>query len=206
MASADLRAASQPIEPSLLSGRLVLVRHGQTDWNAAGRMQGTSDIPLNDTGRAQAREAGRRIAELAESWDLLVSSPLGRARETAQIIGEQVGLELSQTMPGIIERHYGTAEGQVLDYEDSRHPQDLYEDVEAEAEVYRRGVAACRELVRAHPGERILAVSHGTLIRRVLLATTPGDWRATVPNAEPLEVDLEGLFSWDPSSLETRGA
>lgn len=195
----------QRTESSVMSGRLVVVRHGQTDWNKAGRMQGSTDIPLNETGREQARLAGRRLHELTapgDEWDVLVASPLSRAQETARIIGEHIGIAQVGTVPGIIERHYGDAEGQVLSYEDTRHPQDLYEGVEPEAEVYRRGVEAFRELVRSHPGEDIVAVSHGTLIRRVLIATTPGDWATPVPNAEAIEVDLQGLFAWRPEDLE----
>ncbi|WP_165313271.1 histidine phosphatase family protein [Rothia halotolerans] len=195
----------QSTEPSIMSGRLVVVRHGQTDWNRAGKMQGSTDIPLNDTGREQARVAGRRLRELTapgESWDALVASPLSRAQETARIIGEYIGISEVETVPGIIERGYGDAEGEVLSYEDTRHPQDLYAGVEPEAEVYRRGVEALREVVRSHPGQEVVAVSHGTLIRRALIATTPGDWSARIPNAEAIEVDLEGLFSWDPASLE----
>lgn len=188
----------QETAPSPMGGRLVLVRHGQTDWNLAGRMQGTTDIPLNQTGRDQAREAGRELATTGEDWDLLVSSPLSRAHETAQIIGEALGLEVSALLPELVERHYGAAEGAVLSYADSRHPQELYPDVEPIATVYHRGIDALRRLVLDHPGESLVVVSHGTLIRRVLMATTPGDWQAGVANATPLEVDLEGLFAWDP--------
>lgn len=188
--------------PSPLSGRLVLVRHGQTDWNKAGRMQGSTDIDLNDTGREQAAAAGREIAEQGERWDVLAASPLSRAQETARILGAQVGLEDVVTLPGVIERHYGAAEGEVLTFEESRHPQDLYDGVEPIEDVYRRGVAALKEFVLAHPGQNLLVVSHGTTIRRVLRATTPGDWSAAVPNATPIEVDLEGLFAWDPEGYD----
>ena len=74
-------------EKSVMTGRLVVVRHGQTDWNKAGRMQGSSDIPLNDRGREQAHEAGRALAEQNEFWNYLGASPLSRAQETARIIG-----------------------------------------------------------------------------------------------------------------------
>ena len=60
---------------------LYLVRHGETDWNRTHRIQGSTDIPLNDTGRAQARRAGRLLAK--RSWDGIYSSPLSRAFETA---------------------------------------------------------------------------------------------------------------------------
>ena len=188
-------------EKSVMTGRLVVVRHGQTDWNKAGRMQGSSDIPLNDRGREQAHEAGRALAEQNEFWNYLGASPLSRAQETARIIGEHVGLSEIETVPGVIERAYGDAEGQTLTFEDSRHPQDLFAGVEPEADVYRPGVATLKDLVLEHPGENLLVVSHGTLIRRVLLATTPGDWTEHVPNATPIEVDIEGLFAWDPEQL-----
>ncbi|WP_152978124.1 histidine phosphatase family protein [Curtobacterium sp. S6] len=192
------RDTAEPV----MSGRLVVVRHGQTDWNKAGRMQGSSDIPLNDTGRQQAREAGQALAEQNASWHFLGSSPLSRAQETARIIGEYVGIGQIHTIPGVIERAYGTAEGETLSFEDSRHPQDLFDGVEPEGDVYRRGVATFKQLVMDHPGENLLVVSHGTLIRRTLIATTPGDWSQHVPNATPIEVDIEGLFAWDPQSLE----
>ena len=198
----DPRVNDQNMGQQLMSGRLVVVRHGQTDWNKAGRMQGSSDIPLNDTGRQQAREAGKLLAHNYGSWDFLGASPLSRAQETARIIGEYVGMTDVQTIPGVIERAYGQAEGEVLSFEDSRHPQDLFEGVEPEGDVYRRGVATFKQLVLDHPGKNLLVVSHGTLIRCTLIATTPGDWSEHVPNATPIEVSLEGLFSWDPASLD----
>ena len=189
--------------PHPLKGRLVIVRHGQTDWNKAGRMQGSTDIELNDLGREQAREAAvelRGFSREGESWEVLAASPLSRAEETAHIIGLELGISQVLTVPGVIERSFGEAEGKVLTYEQSRHPEQRYTGVEPEAEVYRRGIMALQELVREYPGRNIVVVSHGSLIRRVLKATTPGDWTAAIPNARPLEVDLEGLLGWDPST------
>ena len=205
-ASTPAEAPAEGANP--LSGRLVVVRHGQTDWNREGRMQGSTDIPLNDTGRGQAKEAAAALRELSregEDWELIAASPLGRADETARIIAAELGLGAVQTVPGIVERAYGEAEGLVLSYRQSRRPDQQYAGVEPEAEVYRRGVAALQELVRQNPGCRLIAVSHGSLIRRVLKATTPGDWEDGIPNATPLEVDLEGLLSWGPERLGEPG-
>ena len=74
----------------------AFIRHGQTDWNREGLLQGSSDIPLNDTGRAQARDALMTLRSMP--WDVVVSSPLRRARETAQIIADALGLELGGTL------------------------------------------------------------------------------------------------------------
>ena len=87
----------------------ALVRHGQTDWNAERRLQGATDIPLNDVGREQAREA---VATLADyQWDAIVSSPLSRAAETADLIAEGLGLTVARRIPELIERSFGPAEG-----------------------------------------------------------------------------------------------
>ncbi|NQD41453.1 histidine phosphatase family protein, partial [Glutamicibacter halophytocola] len=91
--------------------KLGFVRHGQTQWNLEGRLQGSSDIPLNDTGRSQAREAVKVLG--AGGWDVIVSSPLSRARETAQIIAEGLGLELGPSYDLLIERDYAQGEGMV---------------------------------------------------------------------------------------------
>lgn len=73
---------------------LYLIRHGETDWNAEGRIQGARDIPLNDLGRVQAEEAARRLGRLAARVEDLdfVASPMGRARETMEILRGTLGL------------------------------------------------------------------------------------------------------------------
>ncbi|GGH61670.1 histidine phosphatase family protein [Rothia aerolata] len=179
-----------------LTGSLTLIRHGQTDWNKNHLMQGSSDIPLNDRGRQQAVETGDKLADLGLGFDVLVSSPLSRARETAEIVGSRLGLELTATYEGLVERHYGEAEGLDIPEEARRAPDAFYQGVESERSVYVRGVQTLREIVLAYPGQRIIAVSHGSLIRRVLSASNGREWATPVPNAAPLEIPLEGLFAW----------
>jgi broad specificity phosphatase PhoE len=92
---------------------LTLIRHGETDWNRAGRIQGSTDIPLNDTGREQARAAGiaLRGARDASVPVTVVASDLARARETAEIIAVELGAHAPLIYPGLRERAYGEAEG-----------------------------------------------------------------------------------------------
>ncbi|KAA0022505.1 histidine phosphatase family protein [Antrihabitans cavernicola] len=144
----------------------ALVRHGETDWNLHGRLQGSSDIPLNDTGRGQAREAAHELA--GRTWDLLVSSPLSRAAETADIIGEHIGVERTATYPALAERHYGAAEG-LTDYEAYYEwPHGMYPGLEARADVAERGLATLLKLHREHSDSDVIVVSHGGVIRAIL--------------------------------------
>lgn len=90
---------------------MVLVRHGETDWNAEGRLQGQRDTPLNVTGLQQAAWCGARLARDAMGWQRVVSSPLLRARDTAAIIAEHLGLAQPHLFPDLMERNYGAGEG-----------------------------------------------------------------------------------------------
>jgi probable phosphoglycerate mutase len=73
---------------------IYFIRHGETDWNAEGRLQGQKDIPLNDLGRVQAEEAGRRLQSIAPHFEDLayVASPMGRTRETMELLRKAIGL------------------------------------------------------------------------------------------------------------------
>lgn len=177
------------------TGSLTLIRHGQTDWNKARLMQGTSDIPLNDTGRAQAHDTAAALQARGLEYDVVVSSPLSRARETAEIIAASFGLTLDRTYEGLIERGYGEAEGLDISEEARRTPDAFYEGVESERSVYRRGIEVLRDIARDYPGQRVIAVSHGSLIRRALSATHGREF-GTIANAEPIEVSLSGLGTW----------
>src|ERR1700709_348277 len=92
---------------------LYLVRHGETDWNAQRRIQGTTDIPLNAIGREQAATTGRLLRR--REWDGIFASPLSRAMQTATIIADEIGLPGVTTIAALVERNYGAAEG--LNYE-----------------------------------------------------------------------------------------
>lgn len=87
---------------------IVLVRHGETDWNLERRWQGHSDRPLNETGRAQARELAEALAD--EPFDAVYSSDLMRAHETARIVAERMGLDVT-AVPDLRETRFGSWEG-----------------------------------------------------------------------------------------------
>jgi broad specificity phosphatase PhoE len=146
------------------------VRHGETDWNLGGRMQGSSDIPLNDTGRAQAAEAGLLLAsaDWAFPWTGVLTSPLGRAVETGQIIARRLGLPMLGELPGIVERHYGIAEGMPVEEAYTRYPDRDFPESEPEEQVTERALATLARLHADFPGQHLLVVAHGGLIRNVL--------------------------------------
>ncbi|MBK0418354.1 histidine phosphatase family protein [Leucobacter sp. CSA1] len=146
----------------------ALIRHGQTDWNLAARMQGRSDIPLNATGRDQARAAAQRLAAEGERWDVIVSSPLDRARETAAIIAEGLGIPLGSAYAGLTEQDFGEAEGLAVEEALSLWPDRRYPGMEPDAEVGLRGARAIEDVLAEHGDVRVLAVAHGTFIRRTL--------------------------------------
>ena len=145
----------------------ALVRHGQTDWNAQRRLQGSSDIPLNDVGRGQARDA---VAALSGyEWDVIVSSPLSRAAETADLIAAGLGLRVARRVPELTERSFGPAEGLQAgpELEALRIPGG-FRGAESDDEAAARGVAALEVLAEEFSGRRVLVIAHGTLIRLTL--------------------------------------
>ena len=145
---------------------LALIRHGQTDWNAAGLLQGSSDIPLNDMGRDQARAALMTLR--SKPWDAVVSSPLIRARETAALIADGLGIPLGDAYPGLAERDYGVLEGTPAADAIERWPHRDYPGAETLAAVATRGEEALAAIATDFPDASVLVVCHGTIIRYTL--------------------------------------
>jgi broad specificity phosphatase PhoE len=143
---------------------LLLVRHGETDWNAEGKLQGHTDRPLNDYGRRQARALADRLA--GENIDAVYASDLSRARETAEIVGEKLGLTVAVD-PDLREKNWGNWEGLTSD-------ERLHIEFEGEtSEAHRdRTLSAVQRIVERHPGERVVVVTHGGSLRRIQAAVS----------------------------------
>lgn len=169
---------------------LALIRHGQTDWNLAERVQGRTDVPLNATGREQARRAAQLLAAADEEWDLVVSSPLSRAHETAAIIAEALGVRLGDAHDGLIEQDFGEAEGTLVADLTTRWPSREFPGGELDGDVGVRGVRAITDLSDALEGaRRVLAVSHGSFIRSTI-ANASGLAFQQVPRLENTSVSM----------------
>jgi broad specificity phosphatase PhoE len=148
---------------------LLLVRHGETDWNRDGRWQGHSDTHLNESGREQAA----RLADELDGVDVIYSSDLARARETAEIVAERVDLPVHLD-PRLRERSFGAWEGKTGPEIESEfaaaHAQWLAggpgaDDAEPFAEFAARVESFLAEVVARHPDETVLIVAHGGSIR-----------------------------------------
>ena len=160
---------------------LTLVRHGQTDWNLARRIQGSTDVPLNDTGREQARDAAAALRRDLEAEGgpapVIVASDLSSARETAEIIAAELGLAAPRLYPELRERAYGEAEGVLVEEFGERFggwDRDSIPGAESRSELRRRAVRAARRVVRdvrhdtAPTPVAVIAVSHGALISELI--------------------------------------
>ena len=139
---------------------LLLVRHGETDWNAQRRWQGHADVPLNDRGREQARELADSLA--GEGIDAIYASDLSRASDTAEAVGGRLGIDVVFD-PGLREIDVGPIEGLTAD-EAAAYEGWQGEPKESHSE---RVLAAVRRIAERHPDGRVLVVTHGGSIRRV---------------------------------------
>ncbi len=188
--------------------RITLVRHGQTEWNRLGRVQGVSDIPLNDVGREQASQAAILLAQMNEDWTTLTSSPLIRARETAEIIANCLETDLAPAVPLLREQHYGEAEGASMKEFHSRWPNRDWKEGESTDELISRAFAALTHLETIDPSGNVLAVSHGGLIRH-LVAAVAGLPRRKVPpidNAAATTFQRATRDSWRVTRLNNEPA
>jgi broad specificity phosphatase PhoE len=161
--------------------RLLLVRHGETDWNRTGRWQGHSNTPLNELGRQQARE----LAESLDGVDVVYSSDLARARETAEILAERLGIEVRYD-PRLRERSFGAWEGLTSTeieerFEEAHRRWQAGEapgadDAEPFDEFGRRVQSFLADVLERHPDETVLVIGHGGSIRVIHAAATDLDY------------------------------
>jgi uncharacterized phosphatase len=169
--------------------RIILARHGETDWNLEYRYQGHSDTPLNEMGRSQARELAEQLA--GEPIAAVYSSDLVRAHEPARILAGRLGLGVT-AVPGLRERSFGSWEGLRHEEVVHRFPGSRESpDAESREEMLRRVLEALRAIAAAHAGETVLVVSHGGPIRAVLRyhADPRSEERAGNCSVFDLEVD-----------------
>jgi len=147
---------------------LLLVRHGETDWNREHRVQGHTDVPLNAVGRAQAEALAESLADALLAG--VYSSDLARARQTAEIVSRHQGLAVVLE-PGLREKNFGSWEG-LTDVEIAdRFPESVrgrWGDGESTEDVAARVLPAIERIRARHPGESVLVVSHGGPIRIIL--------------------------------------
>lgn len=181
--------------------RLYLLRHGQTEFNVKKLVQGRCDSPLTDLGRQQARAAAAWLKAHGVVPDKVVSSPLGRAVDTARLVAcELLGPDAAvEPCEGIIERCYGT-------FEEGPHdalPTDVWdpgEDLvpfggEGSHALQERMVATLTNLMSAKDTETLLAVSHGSASRQFIKAAVPESFELPdkLPNCAIMIFDFEEL-------------
>lgn len=178
-----------------------LVRHGQTDWNAVGRIQGQTDIPLNEEGIRQAKALGNRIASEDRHWDAVISSDLKRANETARIIAEAIHAPLLPGDERLRERYFGEMEGLTrtdrMERWGSEWPVENVNGIEPMEAVRERAHAFVEQWRLARSHGSLLVVSHGGLIAALLpiLCESIGDDHIGNLSYSILEWNNEG---WTP--------
>jgi probable phosphoglycerate mutase len=161
---------------SAVATSIVLVRHGETDWNRENRFQGHADPPLNETGRAQARALAANLGDVA--FAAAYTSPLRRARETAEVLGATLGLTPVDDS-SLMEVDVGSWSGFTRTEIEERFPQGFarwleyghgWDDGETYDELGARVVSGLVRIGRRHEGGEVLAVTHGGPIRSALAA------------------------------------
>lgn len=147
--------------------RFGLLRHGQTDWNINFLLQGVTDIPMNETGIEQVKLAAKAIR--AHDWDVVLTSPLSRAKQTAEIIASHAGFDEIIEQELLIERSFGEAEG--LSHEQWRAKYADLDEIpggESRSQLAARSQQLLDQVVANFAGKRVLAISHGALIRGLI--------------------------------------
>ncbi len=195
---------------------LILIRHGETDWNRELRFQGQVDVPLNAVGHEQARRLGLRLA--GEAAHLLVCSDLTRTQQTALPISQH---SLQAIKPGTVldaalrEQNFGVVDGLRVAEIQTRHPDAwaqwtkfqadyAFAGGESTRQFHARVMAAVRGLALAHAGRTLVVVTHGGVLdmiyRTARALPLSGPRQSEIPNAGLNRVRIEGeaieILTW----------
>ncbi|WP_168119140.1 histidine phosphatase family protein [Paenibacillus sp. HB172176] len=152
--------------------RIGLVRHGQTDWNAIGRIQGQTDIALNGEGIRQAQALADRLGSEPPLWNAVISSDLRRAYATAKIIGDTLDIPLLDPDPLLRERSFGEIEGTTLEEREEKYGESWREQelgIESDEHLRARGRKFLERRLLRNKEENLLIVTHGSFIAEMLL-------------------------------------
>lgn len=180
---------------------IYLLRHGETDWNKEGRIQGHTDIHLNQHGRMQIARTAAGLAGICPDMDVILCSPLSRAKESAGIAAEQLHYPKDRIIvePLLIERSFGEAEGLTAAEREQKYPNYHYSDIgyvfpgmESFEELMERAGGVFRKIIDIYKDkENILAVSHGALLAAIITAATD---RRIAYFSDAISLDSGSLF------------
>lgn len=177
---------------------ICLIRHGITDWNHLGKAQGISNIPLNDEGKIQATALANRL--VTEPWDIIISSNLKRAKETAQIIADVLGISNFKFDERLIEINCGQIEGTTEDERLNKWGKDwrsLDLGMEKFEDVAKRGIEVIEEIANIYKDKRVIVVSHGALIGLTLQFLLPHVFTKTYIDNTSLTVIKKYSNNWE---------
>ncbi|WP_379129243.1 histidine phosphatase family protein [Paenibacillus sp. sgz500958] len=177
-----------------------LIRHGLTDWNAAGKIQGQSDIPLNNEGRRQAGMLADRLGQESYHWDYCITSNLSRAEETGVIIAGKLGIPMLSPDSRIRERAYGQVEGLTAQEREAKWGKDwnsLNLGQENDEQLQIRALDFLEELAAEHSNHNVLIVSHGGFLAQLYNALYKDKYSERIGNLS-LTILEKTEFEWSP--------
>lgn len=151
---------------------ICLIRHGETDWNLKGKLQGSTDIPLNETGIRQAEKSAAYLN--AEDYDVMVASPMKRAKRTAEIINASLQLPYEE-MSNFAECSFGDAEGLTMEERTTQYPDKAYPNREEPEDFIKRVMSGVDDVLKKYPDKRVLIVAHGAVINAILATVSGGE-------------------------------
>lgn len=171
-----------------MSVEIFIARHGQNEDNVTNTLNGHRDLPLTDLGRAQAKELGEAISSAGLTFDAIYTSPLSRARETAEIVARIIGADQPIVNDLLIERDFGVMTGKnAADIETMCAPDIIQAEVvtyflspegaETFPELVERGQKVLKFIRSNHSSGKVLLVSHGDFGKMLYAAATGKQWR-----------------------------
>ena len=144
--------------------KICFIRHGETDWNIARRLQGLTNTPLNEKGIEQAKACGQHLKE--SHWDVILTSPLSRAKTTAQWIQHYLNIPLIEN-DAFIEVSFGDAEGLTPEERSAKFPSLIYPNKEKEAVIKDRFLKGIDLVNNTYKDKNILIISHEAFINAI---------------------------------------
>ena len=145
---------------------ICVIRHGETDWNVMGKLQGREDVPLNQNGVFQVERCA--LSLLNWKWKAIITSPLSRASQTAEIIARTLNIQEIYEDIDLIERDYGEASGLTVEERAVQFPDDHYTGIEDWTALRDRVYGSLLRNADRFSSDNIIVVSHGSAINSIL--------------------------------------